>query len=87
MDGQTFKAREFSKTSALVLSDCNRGVGVLCTFFTYDCNGVLSNVTGCKHSYVNIETYAGTIKNPIYVNQTLQISEKLMAVVKKLIMK
>lgn len=81
LDGNTFKAKEFSKLSATVLSDAisdSRDVGVLCAFFTFNADGKLTASFEYKHKFTNIKSYAGTIKPPVYVNKLLTISEKLV---------
>lgn len=89
MDGETFKKREFSKTSASILSaesktTSDRQVGVLCTFYTYSDNGLLLSLSGRTHSFVNIANYAGTIKSPIYSDEKLTVSQALLVEIEKL---
>lgn len=82
LDGQTFKQREFSKTCANVRThpkkDPQRGVGVLCSLYTCDLNGLVTSVPQDKHTFINIESYVATIKPPNYVNQSLNLSTKLV---------
>lgn len=87
LDGTTFKAREYSKTSVPLLSDSTRGVGALCMFYTFNSVGVLTIVRGYKHKFINIESYVGTIKNPTYVKKVLTISEELVGEMEKLSLK
>lgn len=77
LDGKTFKAREYSKVSAPVLSD-SKDVGVLCGFYTFNADGTLTALPEDKHNYINILSYIGTIKPPIYENKLLKISKKLV---------
>lgn len=79
--GKTFKAREFTKNSALVNldeADDKKGVGILCSFFTLTADGTLTGVHGDKHKFRNIETYFGTINAPVYNNGLLKVSEELV---------
>lgn len=89
LDGKTFKQREFSRTSAKVQAHPEigpqRGVGVLCSFYTCDLNGLLTNVPDDKHQFINIESYVATIKPPIYVNKSLSLSTKLVDMLFELI--
>lgn len=81
LDGKIFKAREFSKGSATVLSHDDpdsRNVGVLCAFFTFNAKGNLTAVLDDKHKFTNITSYIGTIKPPVYVNKLLTIPIKLV---------
>lgn len=78
LDGETFKVREFSKTNAPVSADQTRAIGVLCSFYTYNACGALTNVPDNKHQFISTESYVGTIKKPNYVNKNLKISENLL---------
>lgn len=79
LTGKTFKDREFSKSFAPVTSDVSKGIGMLCTVYTYNVVGVLSSVPGDKHKYARIESYIATIKHPSYTNKVLTISSKLLS--------
>lgn len=88
LDGKTFKQREFSKTSAIICHskvNAQRGVGVLCSFYTCAMNGLLTNVPGDTHRFINIESYAATIKSPIYEKKLLSLSTKLVDKLSELI--
>lgn len=84
IEGQTFKQREYSKTYATVHPETKpetnpqRSVGVLCSLYTCDLNGLLTNVAEDKHKFIKIESYVGTIKPPIYANKLLTISTRLV---------
>lgn len=54
------------------------GVEVLCSFFEFNADGKLKAVLENKHKFNNIESYIGTIKPPIYVNNLLIISGNLV---------
>lgn len=88
LDGTTFKARGFSQISALVAPDPPesdqdvRRVGVLSAFYNFNDDGDLIADPGCKHKYVNIEMYFGTIKPPLYKNERLIISKLLVEKIK-----
>lgn len=84
LDGETFKAREFSKSNASVSSNSNRGIGVLCSLYTYNACGVLTNVPDHKHKFISTESYIGTIKSPNYVDKLLKLSDNLVAELDKL---
>lgn len=88
LKGKTFKEKEFSKSSAPVRSVASKDIGVLCNFFKYNNAGVLSSITqdvdGDKHTFVNIATYVGTIREPNYANKVLTISPKLLTELAKL---
>lgn len=75
--GKKFKDREYSKYSAPVTSDVDKGIGMLCSRYTYNAAGVLTSVLGDKHMYISIESYIATIKRPAYTNKMLTISSKL----------
>lgn len=78
-NGKTFKEREFSKVSAPVASDTNKGIGMLCARYTYDSLGKLTSVPGDKHEFVDIESYIGTISAPTYTAKVLSLSKNLIA--------
>lgn len=81
LDGETFKQREFSKTFATIRHpevDSQRGVGVLCSFYTCDMNGLLTNVPGDTHQFINIDSYVATISPPIYESNLLRLSTRLV---------
>lgn len=91
MDGETFKKREFSKTSVSVSANQPpitnyRRVGVLCTFYTYDGAGVLTAPSERKHSFADITNYGGTINKPTYSEEKLTISPALLVELEKLLM-
>lgn len=78
---------EYSKKTALIkppsnaTSDANlqRGVGVLCSQYTCDFDGLLTPARKVKHKFINIESYVGTIQSPTFTNNKLTISTKLLA--------
>lgn len=88
LTGKTFKEREYSKLSAPIQSVGAKNIGVLCNFYSFENNGLLSSLTegsdGGKHKFINIDTYVGSIKEPIYVNKMLAISPELVIELKKL---
>lgn len=68
LSGKTFKDREYSKLSAPVTSDVAKGIGMLCSLFTCNANGVLTSVPEDEHKYNSIDSYIGSIKRPAYAN-------------------
>lgn len=78
LSGKKFKDREYSKCSAPVTSEVGKGVGVLCSLYSYNADGVLASVPEDKHTYTTIESYIGSIKRPAYTNKMLTISSKLL---------
>lgn len=86
--GKTFKEKEYSKSSAPIQSVGGKNIGVLCNFYSFDNNGFLSSITegndGGQHKFIDINTYVGSIKEPIYVNKVLTISPELVIELKKL---
>lgn len=84
LTGNTFKEKEYSKSTAPVESSTNKGIGVLCNLYSLNQDGVLSSIAWDKHKFVNIDTYIGTIKDPVYENKRIMISPKLVFELQKL---
>lgn len=80
LDGKTFKQREYSKTFASVTCDAQsqRGVGVLCSFYTCDFDGFLTALGEVNHKFINIKYYVGTIKAPDVSDRMVTISTKII---------
>lgn len=78
LQGETFKEREYSNSSVFVTHASNKGVGMLCSAYTYRSDGVLENNFEQAHKYAKIDSYIGTIEDPIYTNNVLSISPFFM---------